>query len=69
MSKIYKLDNIKIKPPINRDNEKEIVAAAVSKKLRLNAEQFDNLTILRRSLDARKKNDIVWIYSAAFEFK
>ncbi|MCR5596977.1 MAG: FAD-dependent oxidoreductase [Lachnospiraceae bacterium] len=69
MNDIYKLDNIKIKPPVNRDNEKNIVAAAVSKKLRINDEQLGNLTIVRRSLDARKKNDIVWVYSAAFEIK
>ena len=69
MNYIYKLDNIKIKPPVNRDKEKDIVAAAVSKKLRINDEQLGNLTIVRRSLDARKKNDIVWVYSAAFEIK
>ncbi|MCR5010776.1 MAG: FAD-dependent oxidoreductase [Lachnospiraceae bacterium] len=69
MNELFKLDNIKIKPPIKREKEKDIVAAAVSKKLRLNAGQLDNITIVRRSLDARKKNDIVWIYSAAFAFK
>ena len=43
MNELYKLDNIKIKPPINRKKEKDIVAAAVSKKLRLNAGQLDIL--------------------------
>ena len=69
MSEIYKIDNIKIKPPADRNKETEIVTAAAAKKLKLNSDQLCDLFIVRRSLDARKKNDILWIYSAAFEFK
>ena len=62
---MFKLDDIRLKPPI-KDEIKELSEKAAS-SMGINPANIAGLYILKRSLDARKKNDIKYVYSIAFE--
>ena len=62
---MLRIDNLKLKPPIEGD-EKDALLKKASKKLNLKPVFFRNFKIIRRSLDARKKNNIFYVYSVCF---
>ncbi len=62
---MYRIDSIKLKPPIQ--DEKTLLAVTVAKLTGLGPADVNNLTILRRSIDARRKPDIVLVYNVAFD--
>ena len=41
----------------------------ISKKLKIDSSQINDLTILKRSIDARDKNQIYFIYECSFSVK
>ncbi|MBE6054618.1 MAG: hypothetical protein E7212_12095 [Clostridium sartagoforme] len=49
------------------DEDKSLLINKVSKKLRIPKEEIQNLKIIRESLDARKKNDIKYVYCVDIE--
>ena len=59
---MYKLSNIKISPPFQKENLANIVA----KTMRLGAQDIEQLQLLRLSLDARKKSDIHYVATVTF---
>ena len=63
---MLKTDNIKIRTPLDPKKEMTVLRNAVIKRLKLKDTVIKDLKIIRRSLDARKKNDIFWVYSVAF---
>lgn len=56
-----------IKSPVQLSKEDMIKAAA--KKLRLSSDRLSDPVIVKRALDARKKEEIKWVYHAAFKVK
>ncbi|MDO4541695.1 MAG: hypothetical protein Q4C00_02545 [Bacillota bacterium] len=62
---MLKIDEVKI--PVNSGENAIIKAAA--KRLRTDTENIAKLKILRRSLDARKKHDLHYVYSLEVEVK
>lgn len=50
-----------IKVPIDKDNEKFLLTA-ISKILKVNIKDLSNLTIVKKSLDARKKDNVHYVY-------
>ena len=62
---MYRIDNIKVKPPVN--DERTELAVLVAKLTGLGPADVSNLTILRRSVDARRKPDVVLVYNIAFD--
>ena len=60
-----KVDNIKIREDLQ---DEEIVKFACS-KINLNYKLIENFQILKKSIDARDKNDIFYNYSIMFEIK
>ena len=56
-----------LKMPFNADESALRLQIAGAVKLR--ADSINNIRIVRRSLDARDKNDICFIYTAAFEIE
>ncbi|MCR5250905.1 MAG: FAD-dependent oxidoreductase [Lachnospiraceae bacterium] len=65
--KRYRLDNIKLTPPIGE--ERGAITQYLKRKLRVEKDAVTDLTILRRSLDARKKPELRYVYSAAFSLR
>ena len=63
---MLKTDNIKIRTPLDPKKEMTVLRNAVIKRLKLKDTVIKDLKIIRRSLDARKKDDIFWVYSVAF---
>ena len=59
------VSNLKLRPgePESR------LAALAAKALRVDASQITALTIRRKSLDARKKDDLKWIYTVAVQVR
>lgn len=55
-----------IKNGIITEAEERLVLSAVSKKLGVQKEEINNFEIKKKSLDARKKDDINYIYQAEF---
>ena len=51
--------------PFNADES--ALRLMIAANTRLSADVIDNIRIVRRSLDARDKNDIRFIYSATFD--
>ena len=64
---MYQTDRINLIPPIR--NEKEALRDALAKRLRIGADQLFDIRILKKSLDARKKPDLKYTYTLAFELK
>ncbi|MCR5118257.1 MAG: FAD-dependent monooxygenase [Lachnospiraceae bacterium] len=62
---MYRIDSIKLKPPVN--DERTELAVTVAKLTGLGPADINNLTILRRSIDARRKPDIIFVYNIAFD--
>lgn len=50
-----------IKVPIDKDNE-NFLLTAISKILKVNIKDLSNLTIVKKSLDARKKDNVHYVY-------
>ena len=50
-----------IKVPIDKDNQ-EFLYTAVSKMLKVKREELSNLIITKKSLDARKKDNVHYVY-------
>ncbi|MCR5209225.1 MAG: FAD-dependent oxidoreductase [Lachnospiraceae bacterium] len=63
---MLKTDNIKIRTPFDPDKETDLLRDALAKKIKIRSSYIKDLKIIRRSLDARKKNDIFYVYSVAF---
>lgn len=55
-----------VKSGIITEAEEKLVLHSVSKKLGLHPEEINNFKIKKKSLDARKKDDINYIYQAEF---
>ncbi|MBR5422335.1 MAG: FAD-binding protein [Lachnospiraceae bacterium] len=65
---MFRLDNIHLEPPI--ENEKDELIKYLVHKLRLPGFQsIEHLSVLKRSLDARKKPELFYVYSVSFDFK
>ncbi len=64
---MLKISNMKIS--INEKQDKEIIKAHLAKKLKINAEEIKNYTILKKSLDARESNNIKYVYTVEFSIK
>ena len=56
-----------IKVPVEKTYEKEQelrgIIQAAAKKLNVSAEQLQNVNIMKKSLDARKKPQLFYVYS------
>ena len=50
-----------IKVPIDKDND-NFLLTAISKILKVNIKDLSNLTIVKKSLDARKKDNVHYVY-------
>ena len=59
---MIKIDNIKISARSNRE-----VFEYITEKYSLKRDIIDKFTVLKKSLDARDKNDIKYVYSVCFE--
>ena len=62
---MIKISNLKLQPGYKEND----VVNAISKKLKINKAQIINFSILRRSLDARKKNDIKFVLTVKAKIK
>lgn len=51
------------------DEDKNTLIKKVSKKLKISESEIKNIKIIKESLDARKKNDIKYIYCVEIEHK
>ena len=60
-----KINNISL----SIDDDKSLLINKISKKLRVPKEEIVNFKIVKESLDARKKNDIKYIYCIEVEHK
>lgn len=60
---MIKVNNVKIKP----DYTNEDLLKAIAKKLRIDIKEIKTFSILKKSLDARKKNDIKFNFSFKVE--
>ena len=64
---MYQTDRITIVPPIK--NEMSQLAKQVAKRLRVSEADISDLRIIRKSLDARKKPELKYTYTVAFDLK
>ena len=64
---MYQIDRINLEPPIK--NEIEQLRKAVSKKIHLDVTEPTDLHIVKKSLDARKKPELRYTYTLAFDLK
>lgn len=62
---MLKISNLKLLPGYNQSD----VVSAVSKKLKISKDKISNISILKRSLDARKKDNIRYILTVKAEIK
>ncbi len=62
---MYQIDRINLIPPIQ--NEAEQIKHAVAKRIRVDANALTDVRIVKKSLDARKKPDLKYSYTVAFE--
>lgn len=62
---MIKISNLKLQPGYKEND----VINAISKKLKINKAQIISFSILRRSLDARKKNDIRFVLTVKAKIK
>ncbi|MBR3307394.1 MAG: FAD-dependent oxidoreductase [Lachnospiraceae bacterium] len=62
---MYRLDGLKLTPPAGDERNRLIKETAA--KLRISAGHIEHFTIIKRSLDARRKPEIRLVYSVAFE--
>ncbi|MBP3296463.1 MAG: NAD(P)-binding protein, partial [Lachnospiraceae bacterium] len=62
---MYQIDRIRLIPPIA--NETEQIRKAVAKRIRVDAKTLTDVTIVKRSLDARKKPELKYSYTVAFD--
>lgn len=62
---MIKVSNLKLKPSYN-DNDLKI---AIAKKLKINADDIISFDLIKRSLDARKKNDIKFVVTVKAKIK
>jgi uncharacterized protein len=51
------------------DEDREILIKKIAKKLKVSEEEVQNFKIIKESLDARKKNDIKYLYCVEVEHK
>lgn len=51
------------------DEDKSLLLKKVAKKLKVSEDEIENFKIIKESLDARKKNDIKYIYCIEVEYK
>ena len=64
---MFRLDDVHLKPPVK--NEAEELAKQAGAALGISDVLITNLTILKKSIDARKKDDIKYVYSIVFDLK
>ena len=62
---MYQIDRVRLIPPIA--NETEQIRKAVAKRIRVDAKILTDVTIVKRSLDARKKPELKYSYTVAFD--
>ncbi len=65
MDYMFRVDDIKLKVPFT-DEQKELKASLL-RLFRIPEDGIRELKIIRRSLDARKKPDLYYVYSVAFD--
>ncbi|EOR27962.1 oxidoreductase, FAD-binding protein [Clostridium sartagoforme AAU1] len=51
------------------DEDRDILIKKIAKKLKVSEEEVQNFKIIKESLDARKKNDIKYLYCVEVEHK
>lgn len=59
---MLRINQIKVSAFCNSEECEEIIYKKVASKLNIAVDRIDDLRIVRRSLDARKKNDINYVY-------
>lgn len=57
-----RIDNIKIRP---KDDGRDTLIREAAKRLHVSADRIEKLTILKKSIDARKKPDVFLLYQVA----
>ncbi len=62
---MFRMDDVHLKPPVK--NEIKELTDAVAGKLGISEAHISRIEIIKRSLDARKKSYIKYVYSVAFE--
>ena len=62
---MLKLDQLKL----NINHSEQEMANAIAKKLRVNASDISGYSILKKSIDARKKPEVYFVYSVSVELK
>lgn len=60
---MVRVNQIKVSPFVPADELAEILRKKVIKKLNIDEKLIENISIFRRSLDARRKDEIVYVYS------
>jgi uncharacterized FAD-dependent dehydrogenase len=66
---MIRLTNIKvgIKKAANYDSERKALRNIILSKLRINEKELINYTIFKKSIDARKKDEIAYVYTLDVE--
>ena len=59
---IYRIENIKIKP----GDDKAFLREKIAKKLRLETDDIKDVTIIRESVDARQRGNIMKVFTLDF---
>ena len=59
---IYRIENIKIKP----GDDKAFLREKIAKKLRLETDDIKDVTIIRESVDARQRGNIMRVFTLDF---
>lgn len=63
---VYRLDQLAL--PLTDDKDPASIRARLSEKLHLRQDEICDLTLLRRSLDARKRQEAHYVVSVSFSF-
>ena len=63
---MFKYDGLKLKCPVKEEGLLNLLKERIAKKLRIKSVFIKDPFIVRRSIDARKKPDIFYVYSVAF---
>ncbi len=67
--KKYRLDQLNIRVEKQVTSIEDTLRTALAEKLKIREDEICNLKILRKSLDARKRNTIHYVYSVVFSFE
>ena len=67
MNTYYRMDQLTLVPPLQ--NEIQQLRQAAASRLKCAPEQFLDLRILKKSLDARKKPELKYVYSVTFALR